>query len=429
MRYLVIIFSLSLSLSYSQSMPLLYDFNSVEASAFYNPSAQVNDYGNKTYKYDYNLGLGINMEDLNLSYFVKSTLDKLFNRLTKDSKAFLNVSNSHNFSFLYEKNKHYKLKLNFGFYFNLESYVFNSKGLLDFFFKGNYNMKRGDLTKMDLYADAFLSNIYNIGIFYKSTGSNWSYGSRLKIYNNILSYNLRSNGYISHQSSENNLFKMKYNYTINLYQNSYDGYTDIFWSGNYGLGLDLGVSYVAKDYRIAFSIMDLNIQINQNISKYSGIGDIDYEGIDIYKDNQSNIYDRIRHILSTKNFVEESENESRNFYIPSKFFISGAYYLNNRINRDKSSIGIQANGIIVNENVISIFRTYYNLNFFKYYDIRIAYSLSRYNYSDIGFAFGFSDSFKSYFVSISNIIGLFKLKSASSFSISFGGSVSFDTFY
>ena len=208
-----------------------------------------------------------------------------------------------------------------------------------------------------------------------------------------------------------------------------------FFSGNYGLGIDAGFSYLLNDnLRANFSFEDLGaVYLKSDITNYRYFGDYIHDGIQVdFEDgvnNSDEYWDSF--ILNLEDsFNDEETYESYVSWRPTQINFSLKYSFSEvvspcdyRVSTQryyKYAAGIQFHGINRPSNFLYRISGFFESRLTKNTLAKVTYSLNNYSYDNLGLLL--STNFKkfNFYIATDNILSYADLARANNFSVQLG---------
>jgi hypothetical protein len=336
----------------------------------------------------------------------------------------------------------------FGAYQEAQAYAFYPADLIDLFYNGNKldrSYKAGDLNSKTLAL-----TVYHAGLTYKPKRKKYTLGGRVKLYNSIAIIDAtRNKGTVT----------TKRDATTNKEYILIDGDLGIrasgmsfassksqliknsIFSGNFGLGLDLGATYnIDKNWSTSISLIDIGaIYSSQDLSNYKITGTHKFEGVIINETDTTDFWQSM--IDRFNNDITSGENTNGFFStIPPKLFASISYTITgkkHRINNRKNSCTYYATDFFSPKH--SFFLTSYSKFLYNYWDwalglsymgeitpvlgIQANYLFSPYDKFNIGAGVSFKLDPVLLYISVDNIPGLLDINTAHSYGAFIGISI------
>lgn len=283
----------------AQSSVGIYNFDHIPQAAILNPA------------YDYGQKMHITAPLLSQSMFVGNTGLTAFDLLADNAvpftdklKATANQMSPDDFfigqqrmDIIYAGIKKGDKQYTFGFYQETDLFSNYPKGLADLFLQGNTQV--GAQYSVDGFStQANVVGVYHFGI-QQRYDSKTSLGFRAKIYSGLLDARAKnSSGTLTTVQGQNNLYGLKIdNLDFNIQTSGLNIHNEeeistgyllkkLFFSGNYGLGLDLGITkQINPDLYFASSVNDIGfIYYAKGTTNFVANGSYYTEGIDLNYD-------------------------------------------------------------------------------------------------------------------------------------------------
>ncbi len=184
--------------------------------------------------------------------------------------------------------------LSFGYYQELNALVKIPRDLVDLFYEGNTNVNR-NYAISKLTARAELLGVYHVGVS-KKLNDKWQVGGRFKLYSGVLNASSKGNkGALVTNKGVDNLYQQELENVDVLIQTSgivLDDYDNVapsdyikklFFSGNYGVGVDLGFTYhFKKQWTLSGSAQDIGfIYYTKDVESYTVKGNFKLDGFNL----------------------------------------------------------------------------------------------------------------------------------------------------
>jgi len=438
---LFLLFITSLKAQFNQG---LYTFKHLPLNRLYNPSAEIINEKEILIPVISHIGIqselaGITIQEIFSNQTANQTIENFI--ATKNGREHLWNSEMINLFYYGFKDKKDNKFWSFGIYQESQAYSFYPADLVKVAYEGNKLDQKYNAN--DLRVQAVAMTVYHIGLTYKPKRSKYTFGGRVKLYNSLASVDAVNNkGYFSTEKNSNtnqeyiildgkiraNSSGLNTEYTTaKIIKNS-------IFSGNIGLGVDLGLTYeIDRNWKTSLSLIDLGAIYNsRNIENYQINGTYKFEGVKIYDPiTQSEDFWQVK----KDNFKEDIENgvNQNNFILtlPPKLFASATYTIEGEKRRTRGSranCSFKASNFFTPKHYFTL--TSYNRLLHNYWDwaigisylgelnewlgIQTNYLFSPYDKTNIGA--GVSLKFKPiiFYFSVDNIPGLLDLNTAHS---------------
>ena len=472
-QWLNICFIFFVAYTYAQNKQLIYNFDQLPQTLMLNPGAVV----------DYNYHIGIPL--ISSIYFQAGFTNKNFNynniygdsesailrnindieELTTDDYLLLNQQLEIFYAGIRLKNpKHY---LSFGMYEEIDGFSTYPDDIVKIYFYGDDRNNDGipefdrktNFNQIDFLGEFI--GVFHVGISSR-INERLNVGLRLKLISGSLNVRSTNNeGYYQlSQSSETNLYHHNFNDMNTVVSSSGFRYLDpdalegeasnsinglFFGSGNFGMGLDLGITYEATErVSVTASLLNLDyINYTNDISNYSITEDFTLDDdeyfdpplggesnywqnkITDYYDNGDIPIDTLR--AGYSNFRNPILNTSARYIMynngkenESVFRNVNCYKCLSDENNFTSEIGIQTYTIFRPSKIGWAFTTYYSRSFNRYINAKISYTFS--NFSPYNIGLGISTHFRrfNFYATMDNLLYLPRLKDSNYQSIQIG---------
>ncbi len=461
--------------SSAQNKQILYDFDQLPQTLMLNPGAEV----------DYDKHFGIPL--LSSIYFQIGATNKnityndIYSGTNSNSDILRNIyeqnlGNSDYFEInqqLEMINAGFRLKnpdyyLSFGMYQELDGYSSYPKDLVDMFYQGDFN-KNGNI-QMDEKSSfdninfiGELVGVFHVGLSVK-INKKLNLGARFKILSGSLNINSVNNQ--GHYVLNNDISGYNYNHKfnqMNILTNSsglIDGegisvlgsFSEIvgglfFMEGNYGLGLDLGMTYHASENIIVTaSLLDLDYVSynNDKVTTYKISEDFNLPNNDPFDPTYGNELSYWENILDLGDFenstivpievLSKGYNANRtpkvNTSIKYQIFNKGktaynsvyrnSYFVTPEKDILLTEFGIQTYTAFRPNKIDWAVTAFYSREINKYLNTKITYTYSKFSAKNIGL--GISTHFNkiNFYATADNLLNLFKIKDSNYQSFQFG---------
>jgi hypothetical protein len=323
--------------AYGQNKQVLYGFDELPQTLLLNPGANV------SYKYHVGIPLlsgislqtgmtGITLSDL----FLKDGVDfnvkyrNALNNITTNDYIQMNVQTEILSGGYRLDDRHY---LTAGFYTELDVFANIPKDILTLINEGNAsNLNKSFLlSQANVKAEAL--SVLHFGISRK-INRKLTAGARLKIYSGIMNaMSTNNSGSFSTRRGQNNIYTHYLNnvdiraYSSGLYNENDEGVGAsavlgrLFFGGNLGLGLDLGITYkLDAQTEFSASILDLGfVNYSKDVRNGQIKGSYSFSGVEFQYDSSSTDYwENLNNDFKAK-VPSEENRESYTVARPVKF--------------------------------------------------------------------------------------------------------------
>ena len=425
--------------TYSQNKQILYDFTGVPQSLMLNPGSDVN------YKFyigipflsgfsthagvsgfsasDLFLKDGVNFND-KFESFLSSIKNTDFGSINQQLELV-----SGGFAIGKEKKRGY---LSFGMYQELDFFAFFPKDIIALSVYGNEIGKKFNFSDLNFKGD--LSSVFHIG-FHKRIADDLIVGARFKVYSSIININsTQNNGYLLTDPSTykqtlyskiaiNTSGAANYN-DDNFATNFADNLTKkMFFGGNLGFGVDLGLTYNLEDnIQLTASVVDLGaIKHTKEIKNYNYVGFYSFSNpIDIVgqelpeKEYSYNSYttwhplkfnSSIRYSFDEKIYSKNNESSYIDSYSKNVF---------------ESSVGAQLFMMSTSKSPIIALTGFYEKKFSDTFNVKITYTMDSCSYTNLGLGRSSQLGPVNFYILGDNLIGYTNFNKMNSMSLQFG---------
>ncbi len=331
----------------------------------------------------------------------------------------------------------------FGLYWELDHITYFPADMIRLGFEGNASHLN------DVYEAKYLATQTNLiqTLYYgmdKKVNSRLNLGFRVKLYSglaNVQSVYNKGKFYTTegtHNYYAHHLEDIDIEGQTSGFNEDADGvgyYSNkLFYSGNYGPGLDLGLSYQSNDnLRFSLSLLDLGfIYYSKDVHNYKIEGNYTYEGANVQfpENNFIDYWDNVKEEFKDK--IKRSENTSGYIsYRPATLYGSMRYGLGNLRQQDCADLlnpktaftdffGLIGYAQYRPLNIHWGASLYYEKRWSKYFATRINYTADNYSYTSIGAGLVLNMGRFQLYTTVDNLIGLSNLAKSQKQSISFG---------
>lgn len=421
MKKILLCFSLLLSMGgFSQNKAILYNFTPQPQSLLLNPGADLK------YKWFFGIPLfsGISANAGSTGFDAFSLFSKNEIDFTSKVKILLNTVSKNDYVTANQQleivsggfrigGMDHPAYLSFGLYQEMDSFFFIPKGpaLLAVYGNNNFIGQYFDLN--ELSARAELINVFHIG-FNKQLHKNLIVGGRAKLYSSIANATAtRNSGYFYTVQGQDLVYDqfIKSNIRLNTsgmakyLEDDYDGdlATDLrndlpqkaFFGGNYGMGIDLGLTYYPeKNIQFTASLLDLGfIKHSKDVYDYTFIGEYTFKGL-FNPFNSSgtpqNAYEDFKKAIPLVTVYD-----SYTTWRPLKFYTSFQYSFEQEVQQDcdcetdeaswyRSGAGLQFFSMATPRAPMAALTAYYRRRILKELQVKAAYTIDSYSYTNIG---------------------------------------------
>lgn len=448
MRVIIYMFFLVFSLNIcAQNKQLLYDFAGLPQTLMVNPGAEVE---NKFYigfplfsQFSLNGGFtgfsaydifAVNGTDINVK--IDNVVDNFGKTEFLEFSQQLDVISG---GFGLNETTY----LSFGYYQELNALVKAPRDLIDLVYEGNNDINRNyAINKLNGRAE--LLGVYHAGIS-KKINKNWQVGGRVKLYSGVL--NAKSSGgkgaLVTKNGVDNLLVQELKNVDLLLQTSGIilDDYDNIepsdyikklFFSGNYGLGVDVGFTYhFKKQWTVSGSAQDIGfIYYTKDVESYRVKGDFEIEGFDLNfdldnpEDYWNDLKDRFEEevVVDTlhTNYISTRPlklNGAINYSFGKKF---DDCRFEIRPGKYSNKVGLQLFSAVGSVHSYIAATLFYERWFSKHFQAKVAYTADPYSFSNLGA--GISTQFGAFnlYVLADNLLYLNNLYNAKSMSVQVG---------
>lgn len=460
--YWVAFWSLFCLLVSGQNRPVLYNFTQIPQSLLLNPAAEVD---NRWYAgipllsgVHANFGSdGFSVYDLfadNEVNFNDKVRDLVFRLSSHDAVAVNQQLEIFNVGF--KNNWKGKYYFSFGMYQETDVFTYWPKDLAVLAYEGNrdYIGKRFDFSHLN--ASAEMLTVLHFGVR-KKVNDHLYIGARAKLYSGMINFNTtRNSGYFVTETGEENFYTHRVVSDAVLHTSGYaslremesdgdevrEGWKELrsraLFSGNTGLGLDLGFTYHPdKQWTVTGSVQDIGfIRHTEDVESYRLRGSYELEGIDLVfpsiiddsgevRDYWQDLRDEIEEQLPY-----DTLHNKYTTWRPLKVNASVSYAFGIKRNRKRyyltdyetfiNTVGAQL--FIVNRprGPLPSITGFYSRKLTDFLDVKVTYTVDKFSQSNIGL--GVSSRIKNinFYLLADNVPGFTNLAKVHYASVQFG---------
>ena len=443
---LVILFVLSVFSLKAQFNQGLYTLKNLPLNRLYNPSAEIRYEKEILTPLISHLQVqgelyGTNLEEIFSNKSATKTIESFIKNKSGKEHAWLSEKiNLLYFGFRDNTSTNY---WSFGVYQELQSYTFYPADIVDLVYNGNKLDRSYNLGSFSGQLNAM--TVYHAGLTYFPKGKKYNFGGRIKIYNSFATIDATGNegniktiidtktnkasilldGNLKLRTSGLGSFSSKSNNQLG---------TSPIYSGNLGLGFDLGATYhFDKHWSASASIIDIGTIYSKNdVSNYKATGVHNFEGALISDPNDTSQDFWIEMIDNFNDDITYDENNKSFFStLPPKVFASLSYSITGLSYISRNPVRNCAQRTKKDLNYDHSFTlTSYNKLLYNYWDWTIGvsylgelnswlaiqgnYIYSPYDKTNFGAGISARFGWVLMYVSADNIPGLFNLNTANS---------------
>ena len=422
----------------------LYTFRNLPLNRLYNPSAEIINDKEILVPIVSHLQVeselyGISIQEIFSAKTANETIEEFIS--TKNGKEHVWVNEMVNLFYYGFKDETSTKFWSFGIYQEVQAYSFYPADVVDIAYYGNQLNKSYNVG--DLRTQAIALTVYHAGLTFIPKRKKYTLGGRVKIYNSLASVDaVHNKGSLTTikdtQTNKEQILldgKLRANSSgLNSINSSSQIIKNSFFSGNMGIGIDVGATYYFdKNWSTTMSIIDVGaVYSSVDISNYQASGKHSFEGVII--DNPTNesgdfwddMVDRYK-----ADFESSSNQNNYIFTMPPKIIGSVTYSLGkskrNR-NNDNNICPYDSNTFTTANHFFTF--TSYNKLLHNYWDwalgisymgelnpwlgVQTNYLFSTYDKTNIGAGISLKFSPIILYFSVDNIPGLFDLNNVSS---------------
>jgi len=324
-----------------------------------------------------------------------------------------------------------KIRFSFNHAFKMNAYMDYPKDMVELAWNGNSQFI-DETIQIGPDFQAFAYNEFGLGAAMKFL--NVSAGARLKILTGI--GDVSTSRTDASLYTDPDIYQLTFNtdYQINTssflaYDNNGDFELDFgeitaerLFTQNLGLALDLGATIQLKKLELSASIIDLGaINWKKNTTNYISKGDYTYEGLDIsdiINDESITFEETVDTLSDIFNFDETSKSYTTS--LPTKFYLSGNYQVNNML---------QVGGLFYSElyrgKLFPAFAANATVNIGKIVSVGAVYAIRNQTYNNLGLNATFKLGPVQIFAVTDNIVGAFQPYDSRNVNARFGINMAF----
>ncbi|MCF6351344.1 MAG: DUF5723 family protein [Flavobacteriaceae bacterium] len=432
----------------AQNKKILFGFDEIPQSLMVNPGTNIN--------YNRHIGIpllsgayihagltGFSIADLfaNDGIDINSKLRNLLEQTNRNDYYTVNQQlELFNFGFRLKNPRDY---VSFGFYQEFDGIIYHPKDIVTLALEGNQEIGRA-FNLEDLSFKASLIGVYHIGINRK-INRKLTVGVRGKIYLSVFNTtSVNNSGVFITETGENNFYNLQLvdaNLSLRTsgIVNNNAVFSKFLFSGNMGLGVDLGLTYKLEEgLEISASILDLGfIRHRKDIRNYGVKGNQMFEGLNLlFPTEENNEYWQSLEDEFEEDLPLDTLNVKYTTTRSTKLNGSFAYRFGKKNKNDclrsesknklPNEIGIQLYTILRPRRPQFATTLYYYRRLTEQLRIKTTYTVDDYNFTNIGF--GLTTHFKKYnfYVTADNLLGYVDLSKSKNQAVQFGMNLIFE---
>lgn len=333
--------------------------------------------------------------------------------------------------------------LSFGFYQELDAIIYFPEDIVDLAYYGNNRFLNRTFSLSQLNAKAQILGVFHVGISRKIS-KKLNLGARFKIYSSSLNVETTNNSgtYTTYENNTNLLRQNLNNVDVELRTSGLiDGdrvkenlsslYTQTFLGGNYGLGLDFGMTYhFSPQFEFTVSILDFGfVRYAKNTKVYKAEGDYSFDGVNFDFDAPRDYWQELQDDFEANVPSTETE-EAYTSWRPAKINAAIKYSFG-KIRRKTcftatqkkyyyNAIGFQVHNTMRPLNPQLALTGFLETSLSEKFNTKITYTMNDYDSRSIGGGFSFQWRKLNVFGFVDNILGLRDLATANSAAFSLG---------
>lgn len=333
--------------------------------------------------------------------------------------------------------------LSFGFYQELDAIIYFPEDIVDLAYYGNNRFLNRTFSLSQLNAKAQILGVFHVGISRKIS-KRLNLGARFKIYSSSLNVETTNNSgtYTTYENNTNLLRQNLNNVDVELRTSGLiDGdrvkenlsslYTQTFLGGNYGLGLDFGMTYhFSPQFEFTASILDFGfVRYAKNTKVYKAEGDYSFDGVNFDFDAPRDYWQELQDDFEANVPSTETE-EAYTSWRPAKINAAIKYSFG-KIRRKTcftatqkeyyyNAIGFQVHNTMRPLNPQLALTGFLETSLSEKFNTKITYTMNDYDSRSIGGGFSFQWRKLNVFGFVDNILGLRDLATANSAAFSLG---------
>lgn len=333
--------------------------------------------------------------------------------------------------------------LSFGFYQELDAIIYFPEDIVYLAYYGNNRFLNRTFSLSQLNAKAQILGVFHVGISRKIS-KKLNLGARFKIYSSSLNVETTNNSgtYTTYENNANLLRQNLNNVDVELRTSGLiDGdrvkenlsslYTQTFLGGNYGLGLDFGMTYhFSPQFEFTASILDFGfVRYAKNTKVYKAEGDYSFDGVNFDFDAPRDYWQELQDDFEANVPSTETE-EAYTSWRPAKINAAIKYSFG-KIRRKTcftatqkkyyyNAIGFQVHNTMRPLNPQLALTGFLETSLSEKFNTKITYTMNDYDSRSIGGGFSFQWRKLNVFGFVDNILGLRDLATANSAAFSLG---------
>ena len=333
--------------------------------------------------------------------------------------------------------------LSFGYYQEFNSLIKVPRDLVDLVYEGNQDINRNyEVNKLTGRAE--LLGVYHVGVS-KRINKKLQIGGRFKLYSGVLNAKSTLNsGALVSIEGQNNIYTQKLEnvdmsvQTSGIILDDYDAVEPsdyikkMFFSGNYGVGVDVGFTYhFKKQWTVSGSAQDLGfIYYTKDVESYSAKGDFELEGFDLGfdLDNPEDYWNDLK-----DRFEEEVKVDTlySNYISTRPLKLNGSIHYSFgrefddcrfelRPGKYSNKVGLQLFSRLGSVHSYVAATLFYERRFSKHLQAKISYTADPYSFSNLGVGISTQFGPLNLYVVADNLLYLNNLYNAKSISMQAG---------
>ncbi len=335
--------------------------------------------------------------------------------------------------------------LSFGFYEEVDVIAYIPKDFAELFYYGNNNLLNRSFSVSQFVAKADVLGVFHFGIS-KKVNSRLNIGARAKIYSS--SFNAETNhnsGTFTTFQNNTNIIRQTLNNvdaavrTSGLIENgnTIDNVSSLlsktFLGGNYGIGLDFGLTYhFTPQLEFTGSIIDFGfIRHSKNTKQYTVKGDYIFDGIDFEFDpnNPRDYWQELEDDFDDKVVSTENE-EAYTSWRPLKINAAIKYsfgeirrkvcYADTHKRYYYNAIGLQVHTVMRPLKPQLAITGFFETAFTEKIHSKVTYTINDYSAAIFGSGMSFQFGKVNLFGFIDNLLGVKDLGGSKTISVNFG---------
>jgi hypothetical protein len=457
----MLLMSASVFHAFSQNKQLLFGFNDIPQSVLINPSTTLNNNWFVGLPLSSHMHLNVGSSGVT-AFDLFSDDNRDFSTKLRDVIFRLDANDFYTINqqveiftggFSYGKGLEKDNYLSFGMYLETDMIAYHPKDYAILAYEGNANNIGRVFDAGDLNARGEVISVVHLGTT-KKVNNKLTIGARGKIYSSVFNINsTKNNGSFITQEGENNFLEHIFNLDLSVQTSGIKSLTEdpnsdvsedlkairkrVFFGGNLGLGLDLGVTYNATDQlKLEASIQDFGfIRHTKDIETYSVKGSYTYEGINpIFPDvadgqTAEEYWNEVADNFEDL-FEVDSTTAKYTTWRPLKLNAALRYAFGKKVSKDcdclvddigyVNEIGAQLFAVNRPKQPQLALTAYYYRRIFNGFRLKASYTIDSFSYTNVGLGVSTHFGPVNFYILADNLLEYQNLAKAQSASLQFG---------